>query len=157
MQPFFISFRNDFLSLNLKTGFMEQSHVTMLPKRKGSGKRILLITLLVLFLGLFVFVWWRYYYTYSDGNRFGLLQKFSRRGTIFKTYEGELILSSVRSNANTPIASEKFFFSVTDENVAQQLSNLQGRNVTVHYKEKNAAAFWCGDSPYIVDSVRVEQ
>lgn len=135
---------------------MEQSNVTTLPRRKGKGGRILLITLLVLFFGLFVFVWWRYYYTYSDGNRFGLLQKFSRRGTMFKTYEGEMILSSVRSNNNTAIASEKFFFSVTDENVAQQLSNLQGRNITVHYKEKNSAAFWRGDSPYIVDSVRAE-
>ena len=136
---------------------MEQSNVTALPRKRGVGKRILLITLLVFFLGLFLFVWWRYYYTYSDGNRFGLLQKFSRRGTMFKTYEGEMILSSVRSNANTPIASEKFFFSVTDENVAQQLNNLQGRSVTVHYKEKNSAAFWRGDIPYIVDSIRVEQ
>ena len=136
---------------------MEQANVTTLPRRKGKGGRILLITLLVLFLGLFVFVWWRYYYTYSDGNRFGLLQKFSRRGTMFKTYEGEMILSSVRSNNNTALASEKFFFSVTDENVAQQLNNLQGRSITVHYKEKNSAAFWRGDSPYIVDSVRVEQ
>lgn len=135
---------------------MEQSNITMLPKRKGKAGKILFITLLILFLGAAVFIWWRYYYTYSEGNRYGLLQKFSHRGNIFKTYEGELILSSVRSSANTPLASEKFFFSVTDETVAQQLNNLQGRNITVHYKEKNSAAFWRGDSPYIVDSVRVE-
>jgi hypothetical protein len=135
---------------------MEQSSATPLPKKRRTGTRILLIALLVLFFGVFLFVWWRYYYTYSDGNRFGLLQKFSRRGTMFKTYEGEMILSSVKSNVNTPIASEKFFFSVTDEGVAQQLNNLQGRNITVHYKEKNTSAFWRGDSPYIVDSVRVE-
>ncbi|HEX8315727.1 MAG TPA: hypothetical protein VF609_12075 [Flavisolibacter sp.] len=136
---------------------MEQSNVTTLPRKKGKGGRIAVIILLVLFLGIFVFVWWNYYYTYSDGNRFGLLQKFSRRGTVFKTYEGEMILSSVRGNANVPIASEKFFFTVTDENVAQQLNNLQGRSITVHYKEKNSTAFWRGDSPYIVDSVKVEQ
>lgn len=135
---------------------MEQSPATSLPRKKRSAKRILLIALLVLFLGVFLFVWWRYYYTYSDGNRFGLLQKFSRRGTLFKTYEGEMILSSVRGNANVPIASEKFFFSVTDEAVAQQLNNLQGRNITVHYQEKNSSAFWRGDSPYLVDSVKVE-
>lgn len=136
---------------------MEQSNVTILPKRKRKTGRFLLITFIVLLLGLSVFIWWRYYYTYSDGNRYGLLQKFSRRGNLFKTYEGELILSSVRSNANTPLASEKFFFSVTDEEVALQLNNLQGRNITVHYQEKNSAAFWRGDSPYIVDSVRVDQ
>jgi len=136
---------------------MERNNVTTLPKRKGIAGRILLITLLVFFLGLFLFVWWRYYYTYSDGNRFGLLQKFSRRGTMVKTYEGELILSSVRGNNNVPIASEKFFFSVTDDGVAQQLNNLQGHNITVHYKEKNSPAFWRGDSQYIVDSVKAEQ
>ena len=135
---------------------MEQhTNVTVYPKRRR-GKRIFLVALLLLFLGLFLFVWWRYYYTYSDGNRFGLLQKFSRRGNLFKTYEGEMILSSVRGNANVPIASEKFFFSVTDDAVAQQLNNLQGRNITVHYKEKNSAVFWRGDSLYIVDSVRAE-
>jgi len=135
---------------------MEQTTAPSLPKRRGIGKRILVITLLVLFLGLFFFIWWRYYYTYSDGNRYGLLQKFSRRGTMFKTYEGELILSSVKSNVNTPIASEKFFFSVTEEAVAQKLNNLQGHNITVHYEEKNSPAFWRGDSPYIVDSVKID-
>ena len=136
---------------------MAHANVSMLPKKKGNGKRILLIATLLLSLGLALFVWWQYYYTYSDGNRFGLLQKFSRRGALFKTYEGEILLSSVRSNANTPIASEKFFFSVIDENVAAQLNNLQGRNVTLHYQEKNSSAFWRGDSPYIVDSVKAEQ
>lgn len=135
---------------------MESNSTTPLPRKRRTGTRILLITLLVLFFGIFVFVWWRYYYTYSDGNRFGLLQKFSRRGAMFKTYEGEIILSSVKGNTNVTIASEKFFFSVTDEGVAQQLNNLQGHNITVHYQEKNSAAFWRGDSPYIVDSVKVE-
>ena len=135
---------------------MEQGTTNTVYPKKRRGTRIFLIVLLVLFLGLSVFVWWQYYYTYSDGNRYGLLQKFSRRGNLFKTYEGEMILSSVRSNVNTPIASEKFFFSVTDEAVAQKLNNMQGQNITVHYKEKNSSAFWRGDSPYIVDSVRVQ-
>lgn len=126
------------------------------PRRRGSAGRILFIVVLVLLLAGGFFVWWRYYFTYSEGNRFGLLQKFSKRGAMFKTYEGELILSSVRGNANVPVASEKFFFSVTDEGVAQQMNNLQGRNVTVHYTEKNSAAFWRGDSRYVVDSVKAE-
>lgn len=135
---------------------MEQTTQTVKTRRSGGFGRVITIALLVLLLGLGIFVWWRYYYTYSDGYRFGLVQKFSRRGTMFKTYEGEMILSSVRGNANVPVASEKFFFSVTDDKVAQQLMTLQGRNVTVGYKEKNGSAFWRGDSQYIVDSVRVE-
>jgi len=84
------------------------------------------------------------------------LQKFSHKGNVFKTYEGEMVLSSVRSNNNVPLASEKFFFSVTKDGVANQLMNLQGKYVTVHYKEKKGTLSWRGDSPYIVDSVKVE-
>jgi len=68
-----------------------------------------------------------------------------------------MILSSVQSNANVPIASEKFYFSVTDKHVAGQLMNLQGRRVTVHYTQKNGTLPWKGETPYLVDSVREEQ
>ncbi len=111
-------------------------------RRSDSGfKKFLSISFVIFLVAMAIFVYWRYFYTYSDGNRFGLLQKFSHRGNIFKTYEGELILSSIRGNANVPIASEKFYFSVNDKKVAQQLMDLQGRSITVHYKEKKNAAF----------------
>ena len=124
------------------------------PKRKKTWKRYLLIFFLLVLLVFCGFFYWKYYFTYSNGNRFGLLQKFSHKGNLFKTYEGEMILSSVRGNENVPLASEKFYFSVTDKHVAQQLMNLQGRHITVQYKEKNGTLSWRGDSPYIVDSVR---
>lgn len=101
------------------------------------------------------FTYWKFGFTYSDGYRTGLLQKFSRKGTIFKTYEGEIILSSVESTEKTALASEKFFFSVIDETVAKKMEQIQGEHVIVHYKQKNAALVWRGDSPYIVDSVRI--
>ena len=101
------------------------------------------------------FVYWKYYFTYSEGYRAGLLQKFSKKGNIFKTYEGEMILSSVQSNANVAIASEKFFFSVTDKNVALQLEKVQGESIVVHYREKNGTLPWKGESTYFVDSVRI--
>jgi hypothetical protein len=123
--------------------------------RRGIG-RFFKTFMIILVLGLGIFFYWKYAFTYSNGNRFGLLQKFSQKGTLFKTYEGELILSSVRGNMNVPIASEKFFFSVKDKNVAQQLMNMQGQHVTVHYKEKNGALPWRGDTPYIVDSVKAQ-
>ena len=123
---------------------------------KSKLGRIMTMLGLALLLILGIYFWWHYYYTYSSGNRYGLLQKFSHKGNLFKTYEGEMILSSVRSNNNVPLASEKFYFSVTDEKVANQLMNLQGRYLTVHYKEKKAALSWRGDTPYIVDSVNAE-
>lgn len=112
-----------------------------------------MVVLVFLLAGL---VYWKYFFTYSEGNRTGLLQKFSYKGTVFKTYEGELILSSIRSNTNVALASEKFFFSVLDQSTAQKLENLQGHFITVHYKMKNGALPWRGDSKYLVDSVRLE-
>ena len=126
-------------------------------KTYRKGRRIGCSIVLVLLLLLVGFVYWRYYFTYSDGERFGLLQKFSHKGNVFKTYEGEMILSSVQSNANVPIASEKFYFSVEEKSVADQLMKVQGRHVTVHYKQKKATLPWRGESAYIVDGVRVEQ
>jgi hypothetical protein len=125
-------------------------------RRRSRIKRVLWILFFVILLILSGYFYWKYYFTYSSGNRYGLLQKFSHKGNVFKTYEGEMILSSVRGNMNVPLASEKFFFSVTKKRVADQLMDLQGRNITVHYLEKNGALAWRGESRYIVDSIRVE-
>jgi hypothetical protein len=120
-------------------------------------KRVLkwILTLVIIFLGTFIY--WKYFYTYSEGYRAGLLQKFSNKGNLVKTYEGEMILSSVSSTSNVAIASEKFFFSVPDKNLAVQFDTLQGRNVIVHYKEKNGPVFWRGDSRYLVDSIAIRK
>ncbi len=113
-----------------------------------------LLIILVLLVGSTVY--WKYFFTYSEGYRAGLLQKFSSKGSLFKTYEGEIILSSVQTNANMAIASEKFFFSVTDEEVARKVERLQGESVVVHYTEKNGTLPWRGDTPYLVDSISLK-
>ena len=117
-------------------------------------KTFLIWMVIILLLLLGPFVYWKYYFTYSEGNRAGLLQKFSYRGNIFKTYEGELVLSSVESNKNVALASEKFFFSVQEKNFAAKLSNLEGHMIVVHYKQKNGILPWRGETEYIVDSVK---
>jgi len=123
---------------------------------KKTAKKTLRIITLIIVLILGVFIFWKYFYTYSEGYRAGLLQKFTRKGNIFKTYEGELILSSVTSNKNVALASEKFFFSVVEDSVASLLDTLQGKFVTIHYKQKNGKLIWRGDTPYFVDQVKVE-
>lgn len=100
-------------------------------------------------------IYWKYCFTYSEGYRAGLLQKFSKKGNMFKTYEGELILSSVESNRNVALASEKFLFTVPDEEVAHKLEQMEGQMISVHYEEKNGVLFWRGDTKYLVDSARV--
>jgi hypothetical protein len=122
-----------------------------------TSKKILKWLAFLVVLFLVSFFYWKYFYTYSEGYRAGLLQKFSSKGNLFKTYEGEMILSSVSSNKDVAIASEKFLFSLSNKSLVRQFDTLQGENVIVHYKQKNAIVFWRGDSAYLVDSVRVRR
>ncbi len=105
-------------------------------------------------LGILIYV--KYFYTYSEGYRAGLLQKFSSKGVVFKTYEGEMILSSIASNRDVALASEKFLFTLTNKDLVRRFDTLQGEMVIVHYREKMGRLFWRGDSRYLVDSVRLK-
>jgi hypothetical protein len=118
-------------------------------------KKFLIWALIVIILLIGPFVYWKYFFTYSEGYRAGLLQKFSYRGNMFKTYEGEMILSSVESNRNVSLASEKFYFSVKNNTIAKKLEQLEGYMVVVHYQQKHGVLMWQGETPYYVDSVRV--
>lgn len=117
-------------------------------------KGIVITVLVVLLIGSGYF-YWKYYFTYSDGNRTGLLQKFSRKGNLFKTYEGELVLNSLTSSSTMPLSAEKFYFSVDKQAVSNKLMGMEGQKVIVHYEEKKGVLAWRGDSNYIVDSVRL--
>jgi hypothetical protein len=121
-----------------------------------TGKILKWFIFLIVFIGC-IFIYWKYFYTYSEGYRAGLLQKFSSKGTLFKTYEGEMILSSVSSNRDVALASEKFLFTLANKTLMRQFDTLQGEMVIVHYKQKNGTIFWRGDSQYLVDSVKVKR
>jgi hypothetical protein len=89
-------------------------------------------------------------YTYSDGDRTGILQKFSRRGWVCKTWEGELLMSAVPGSA-----PEKFLFSVRSDSVAREINKLNGRYVTLHYEEHRGVPTNCfGDTDYFVTGAR---
>ncbi len=137
---------------------MEDIKPTEVPKKKRSGfKKFLRILTLILVLVLGVLIYWKYYFTYSYGNRTGMLQKLSYKGTLFKTYEGELVLSSISSTNGVALASEKFYFSVTDKAIAKKMEAFEGKYVKLHYKQKNGTLPWRGDSQYIVDDVLPQQ
>jgi hypothetical protein len=124
---------------------------------KRTMKTIMRWILLLIISSGIILIYWKYYYTYSEGYRAGLLQKFSSRGAMFKTYEGEMILSSVSSTRDVALASEKFLFSMTNKALVRQFDTLQGDMVIVHYRQKNGTLFWRGDSEYLVDSVKVKR
>jgi hypothetical protein len=91
-------------------------------------------------------------FSYSAGDRAGVLQKFSRKGWICKTWEGELAMTTVPGVA--PILWQ---FSVRDDRVAEQVRKALGRWVVVNYAEHRGLPTSCfGDTPYFVDSITVQ-
>jgi len=111
-----------------------------------------LFALLLVFIGA-AYIIIAFNYSYSDGNRAGYIQKFSRKGWICKTHEGELAMTTVPGVA--PIFWE---FSVRDEEVAVQLSKMMGKRLVLHYKEYRYLPTSCfGDTAYFVDRVEVQE
>lgn len=94
-------------------------------------------------------IYWFYFNVKSNGDRKGVLIKFSHKGNIFKTDEGEMWLGC-RQTVN----AEKYFFSVTNDSVASVLKNLQDECLQLEYKEYRATLPWRGDSKYIVYGVK---
>ncbi len=122
-------------------------------KKKGGFFRKLLTYFIILaVLGLVVF-YFIANFTYSEGNRAGVLIKFSKRGVVFKTYEGELNQGGTGNIPNTAQFNQIWEFSVRDETVADELMKLEGRKVTLHYKQKIKNMPWDGETVYFVDGV----
>jgi hypothetical protein len=103
-----------------------------------------------------VFIYWKYYFTYSNGLQSGKMQKISRRGNVFKTWEGYLLIS-VSTDNNLSLITKEFPFSVTSDSIAHVLENYDGKKVRVRYKQKNGTLPWRGDSEYIVYQVEGDQ
>lgn len=135
-----------------------QPHVSTFEKGKKTAKRfflkLFLFLVFIFVLGITCYILYANY-TYSDGNRAGVLIKFSKKGYVFKTHEGELNLGGINPLPGNTIANNIWEFSVKDEAVSQALDTLQGRKVRLHYKEKKKKLFWRGDTNYMVDEVVV--
>ena len=88
-------------------------------------------------------------WSYSTGERAGWLQKFSHKGFVCKTWEGELALVSLPGSS-----VEKFFFTVRDEAVAAKVTAAMGKRVSLHYEQKLGLPTSCfGDTRYFVTDV----
>jgi hypothetical protein len=88
-------------------------------------------------------------YTYSTGERAGFVQKFSSKGWVCKTWEGEL--ATVTLPGALP---ERFVFSVRDEAVARQVSDTMGERVVLAYEEHLGLPSCFGETNYFVTSIR---
>lgn len=109
-----------------------------------------LIALLVVIALLFcAYTWSMLHLSYSEGQRAGYLQKFSHKGWICKTWEGEILLTSMPG-----AIPERFEFSVRDEAVAQQLMAATGKRVVLGYEQHRGIPGECfGETEYFITTV----
>lgn len=93
---------------------------------------------------------------YSDGTRVGTLTKFSHKGLIFKSWEGQLVLGGVATNSDGNAVANTFDFSATDEDVIKNLNDAlnQEKRVKVTYHQYLIKPLQI-ESDYVIDKIEV--
>lgn len=90
-----------------------------------------------------------FYWEFADGIKTGQVNFVTRKGYVWKTYEGRLIQQGIKSKGQG-LGSNEFDFSVEDDSLAHTLELVGESIVTVRYKEYNHALWWRGNSNYVV-------
>lgn len=129
-----------------------------MAETKSSGasgvlKKILVGIVFLLVLAL-VITFLVFNFTYSEGSRAGVLMKFSKRGYVFKTYEGELNTGGVGNIANTAQVNQVWNFSVKNQGFADTLHLYEGKRVILFYQQKIKHLPWQGETDYFVNKVQ---
>ena len=119
----------------------------------GLLRRILIGIVVVALAGLAYF----YFGSFSEGVRSGIVVKISKKGYVFKTYEGQLNLLTFGAVRNQNMVNESFDFSVAGnrEDIVKTLeeASLSGERVSLHYVERFATFPWRGDTRYFIERV----
>ena len=122
----------------------------------GKVITIILVSLLLIGIGLFSFWYWG---VYDEGVRAGMVLRISKKGVVFKTYEGQLNTQSFGSLKGASPIAETFDFSVENDkqDVIKDLEAvaLSGERVNLHYVKRYRAFPWRGETKYFV--VQVER
>jgi hypothetical protein len=118
-------------------------------------KKFLLIFVIIIIVGIAGYLL-ACNFTYSEGSRTGYLMKFSKKGYVFKTFEGELNLGGMNAQNNS-VLNNIWTFTVLRKNrdVIDSLEKYEGEVIKVDYKEKIKNMPWQGDTPYFVQGVKV--
>lgn len=118
-----------------------------------SSKRLALSALvfILVLVGFFVlYLWLALHWNYSEGERAGYVQKFSKKGWLCKTWEGELALITLPG-----AVPEKFEFTVRDDQVAANINKLVGTRVTLTYEQHKGLPGNClSDTEYFITSIK---
>jgi hypothetical protein len=119
------------------------------PRRRRKLGFILLMLPILAILLFALYVWLALTFDYSEGERAGYVQKFSRKGWLCKTWEGELAMVNLPGTM-----PELFTFSVREEAVAESLNKSLGQRVRLHYEQHKGIPTDCfGETEYFVTEV----
>src|SRR5687768_2188963 len=119
--------------------------------RAGSFARAVLILFALVLGGVALWTWFSLSWSYSTGDRAGVLQKFSKKGWICKTYEGELALYMVGG-----VAPQIWYFSTRDPQLTEKLSKAVNEKIQLHYEEHRGVPTNCfAETPYYADSFTI--
>ena len=111
------------------------------------GAFIVVLPIAAMFLWSVIALNW----SYSEGDRAGYVQKFSKKGWFCKTWEGDLSMINIPG-----AAPEQWQFTVRDDSLAQVISSYMGKQVSFHYEEHPGVPTSCfGETPYYVTGVRL--
>jgi hypothetical protein len=126
---------------------------TVVKKRSRGLLKALSVIVLVCVLVLAGITWLSLNWVYSDGERAGYVQKFSRRGWLCKTWEGEMAMVTMPGTV-----AEKFAFTVPDKAVATQINADIGKRLVLHYEQHKWIPNSCfADTEYWVTAVKVAE
>jgi hypothetical protein len=114
-------------------------------------KLVIAAVVLIPIIGFGLYTWTALTWSYSSGERAGYVQKFSKKGWICKTWEGELAMVSMPGTM-----AEKFFFTVRNDSIAARVNQTMGKRVSLTYKQHKGIPTSCfGETEYFVADVKV--
>lgn len=117
---------------------------------QSKALRIFLTTLVSLLLLSVAWTWMTLHWSYSEGDRAGYVQKFSKKGWLCKTWEGEIAMVTMPG-----AIPEKFELTVRDDGVAEKINALAGKRVVLYYQQHKFLPTSCfGETEYFVENVR---
>ena len=126
---------------------------TQVTKRSRPLLKFFSVILVVCVLVLAGVTWLSLHWVYSDGERAGYVQKFSRRGWLCKTWEGEMAMVTMPGTV-----AEKFAFTVPDAVVAAQINADLGKRLVLHYEQHKWIPNSCfAETEYWVSAVKVAE
>ncbi|MCX2431189.1 hypothetical protein [Pedobacter sp. GR22-10] len=118
-----------------------------------TGKKVIVIVGVLLVIVIAAICYYRYFFVFGEGVKAGELNYVVKKGYLFKTYEGKLIQSGIRSKQMGTLQNNEFEFSISNDEIANQMMANSGKFYELHYKEYKNTLPWRGFSVYVVDRI----